>query len=175
MNIITTPMCYQILDIAGIKNYSIVKPSKLCDADIAITLQETKTKIPTIKLKLNTYTQILESIDKLVKYFDTNKNLVIINQIINENNKLHTNNTNRKNIKVKVYTNFLKDIAEDLGYTIVDKGYDYVIYPDYLKEEINKYNTLVEIPSHKNTSKKPLERIKARYEIMEDKIPCMKQ
>lgn len=62
MNIITTPMCEDILKIAGVDDYTVVKPSYIENADVAVVLSETKTDIPKIPVKLNTYQQIYDSI-----------------------------------------------------------------------------------------------------------------
>ena len=53
----------------------------------------------------------------------------------------------------------------------MDENYDYVIYPDYLKEKVLNENVkLIEIPSHNFVSKNPFERIEKRYEILEKLI-----
>ena len=54
MNIITTPMCEDILKIAGVDDYTVVKPSYIENADVAVVLSETKTDIPKIPVKLKT-------------------------------------------------------------------------------------------------------------------------
>ncbi len=174
MKIITTPMCKEILDIAGIKEYKVVRPDNIKNADIAILLSETKSDIPTVKLKLNTFNQIYNSIIELQNRFNTsnlNKNSInILKNLINDNkNKINT----RSNIKVKVYTEFLKDIINDMGFTIDDNEYEYIVIPDYMKNDFNKYNNIIYIPSHKNVSKNAIQRAKDRYEILEEKI-CMK-
>lgn len=172
MKIITTPMCKEILDIAGIKEYKIVKPTDIKNADIAIILSETKSDIPSIRLKLNTYNQIYNSIIKLHNKFNTKINEEAINKIktlIDDNkNKIDS----RKDIKVKVYTKFLNDIVEDMGFTIVNKNYKYIVIPDYMKDDI-KNNNKISIPSHKNVSKHAIQRAQNRYEILEEKL-CMK-
>ena len=55
-----------------------------------------------------------------------------------------------------------------MGFLIVDKNYDYVVYPDYL--EINNSKPLIKIPSHNFVSKNPFERLEMRYEILEKLI-----
>ena len=95
---------------------------------------------------------------------------------------LDSSNKNRK-IKVRVYSNFLKDIVEDLGFTVVHENddqntYDFLVYPDYMKDEIIneiKFNGFraVEIPSHKNAPLNPIEKAELRYNILEKNL-CMK-
>lgn len=48
MRIVTTPMCEDILKIAGLTDYEVVAVSQLVNADIAIVLSETKTQLDTI-------------------------------------------------------------------------------------------------------------------------------
>ena len=70
-----------------------------------------------------------------------------------------------------VPSKFLTDIVDNMGFEIHDENYDYVIYPDYLKENVqNEDVVLVEIPSHTFVSKNPFERIQARYAILEKLI-----
>ena len=62
-------------------------------------------------------------------------------------------------------------VIDNIGFEINDENYDYVIYPDYLKDNIqNEGVILVEIPSHNFVSKNPFERIQARYAILEKLI-----
>ena len=80
---------------------------------------------------------------------------------------------NHKNtdIKVKIYSNFLKDIILNIGFEISDDDFDYVIYPDYLIDNVVEENkTLIEIPSHNFVSKNPFERIEMRYAVLEKLI-----
>ena len=173
MKIITTPMCEDVLRISGLKDYEVVNPNEIKDADIAILLSETKSEIPKLSIKLNTFTQVYESILKLQKEFDTTideEELQIIKNLIDKNNE---KKDNRKDTKVKVYSNFLKDIILDMGFTI-DEEYDYVIGPDYMDiDEQNDKNCII-IPSHKNVSKNIVERVKERYDLLERKL-CTKQ
>ncbi len=173
MKIITTPMCEDVLRISGLKDYEVVNPNEIKDADIAILLSETKSEIPKLSIKLNTFTQVYESILKLQKEFDTTideEELQIIKNLIDKNNE---KKDNRKDTKVKVYSNFLKDIILDMGFTI-DEKYDYVIGPDYMDiDEQNDKNCII-IPSHKNVSKNIVERVKERYDLLERKL-CTKQ
>ena len=91
MNIITTPMCEDILKIAGVDDYTVVKPSYIENADVAVVLSETKTDIPKIPVKLNTYQQIYDSIFIIKNKFNTNideeKKIKLIKYLINDNNK----------------------------------------------------------------------------------------
>ena len=166
MNIITTPMCEDILKIAGVDDYTVVKPSYIENADVAVVLSETKTDIPKIPVKLNTYQQIYDSIFIIKNKFNTNideEKIKLIKYLINDNNK---KKDNRKNIKVKVYGNFLKDTITDMGYNISDS--------DYMNIEFKNKKNVIIIPSHKNVPKNIIQRIKERYELLESKL-CMKQ
>lgn len=172
MKIITTPMCEDILIIAGINNYEVVGADSIKDADIAIVLSETESNIPSIKIKLNTYEQVYESIIKIQKKFSSNINLdelEKIEKLIVENNR---KKDNRKNTKIKVYSNFLKDTIINMGYTVSDSEYDFVVKPDYLNIQTDKKN-IINVPSHKNVSKKIIQRLNERYSLLENEI-CMK-
>jgi hypothetical protein len=84
----------------------------------------------------------------------------------------------RKKIKVKVYSNFLKEIVTDMGFTLVEDQYDFVVYPDYIRRKISAEiealgDRAVEIPSHKNAPIDPLERAHMRYKILEERL-CMR-
>ena len=172
MKIITTPMCEDVLRISGLTEYQVVNPDEIKDADIAILLSETRSEIPKLSIKLNTFSQVYESVLKIQNRFNTEINqeeMEIIKNLIDENN---VKKDNRKDIKVKVYSNFLKDIILDMGFTI-DDDYDYMVVPDYLDIEENNEDCIV-IPSHKNVSKSIAERVKNRYDLLERKL-CMKQ
>ncbi len=72
---------------------------------------------------------------------------------------------------LKFILTFLKDTAESMGFTIDDENYDYVVYPDYLADEVqNETQTLIEISSHNFVSKNPFVRLEKRYEILEKLI-----
>lgn len=174
MKIVTTPMCQEILNLAGITDFLLVKNGDYNGAEVAVVLSETKipenTSTKFIKLKLNTYSQIEESI-KLVSDMLGSKPL---------QKNLYKKLPNAQNeIKVKVYSNFLMELAEDVGFTIVtDDSYDFLIYPDYLKDELKEEvygadDRAVEIPSHGNAPQNPVERVKMRYEILRNRL-CMK-
>lgn len=174
MNIITTPMCEDILIIAGLTDYNVVKPDNICNADVAILLSETKSTIPKISIKLNTYSQIYDSIMLLKEEFNTTpkkNDITALKKLINDNNKKRSN---RKNIKVKVYSDFLKDTVLDMGYVICDDDYDYMVMPDYMDIEFKDNKNTIIVPSHKKVSKNVIQRIQNRYELLEKRL-CMKQ
>jgi len=173
MRIVTTPMCEDILKIAGLTDYEVVAVSQLVNADIAIVLSETKTQLDTIRIKLNTYQQIIESATRVSDEFNTQVDEDVISKIqvlIDENNN---KKDKRKQTKIKVYSNFLSETVKDMGYTICDDDYDYVVIPDFMKEDIDDENTII-IPSHSNVTKSIIERLKERYELLEIWL-CMKQ
>lgn len=173
MKIITTPMCEDVLRISGIEDYEVVSPDNIKNADIAVLLSETKSDVPKLPIKLNTYSQIYESVLMLRDHFNTTVDEDELNNVlalIEENNE---KKDNRKNTKVKVYSNFLKDIILDMGFTIAD-DYDYIIMPDYWDDiEIGERKDCVIVPSHKNVSSNIVERVKSRYDLLERKL-CMK-
>ena len=84
--------------------------------------------------------------------------------------KKYLNSDFKKDVNVKVYSEFLKDIALDVGFNIDSESFDYVIYPDYLKDNVMETENLVEIPSHNSISKNPFEKIEVRYAILENLI-----
>ena len=92
-----------------------------------------------------------------------------------------------KDKKVKVYSEFLKDIVSDIGATVIDfkynkdendadnleLDYDYLVYPDYLEEEVLKRENLgsvefksIKILSHNNISKDPILKAESRYNAL---------
>ena len=167
MKIVTTPMCEEIVKLAGIKDYKVNKHPTKEDGDLAILLSESKVEMDSIPIKLNSSVQIFESIKKI----DFNNNLddkEIISFFDNYPLAKKYLTPTKNNIPIKVYSNFLKDTTESMGFLIVDKNYDYVVYPDYL--EINNSKPLIKIPSHNFVSKNPFERLEARYEILEKLI-----
>lgn len=170
MKIVTTPMCEEIVKLAGIKNYNVNKHPSKKDGDLAVLLSESKVEMDSIPIKLNSSIQIFESIKKL--NFNNNLSDEDIISFFDGYplSKKYLNNINNS-VRVKVYSNFLKDTVESMGFVIVDKNYDYVIYPDYLEKNVQKeLKTLVKIPSHSAISKNPFERIEKRYEILEKLI-----
>ena len=166
LKVVTTPMCEEIVKLAGIPNYMVSKTPDSVGADIAVVLSETKLSTKSIKIKLNTFSQIKESIEMLSEKFKTSPLDYEIKEIVGSEK-------NRK-IKVKVYSNFLEEIVKDMGFSVVDKDYNFVVYPDYMKENAaNETVETIEIPSHKNVPLSAIERAEMRYNILEKKL-CMK-
>jgi len=174
MKIITTPMCEDVLRISGLKEYEVVKPTEIKDADVAILLSETKSEIPKISIKLNTFRQVYDSIILIEKQFNTTADeneVQSIKHLIDENNQ---KKDNRKDTKVKVYSNFLKDTVIDMGFTVDYEDYDYIIMPDYMDVDTGNQENVIIVPSHKNVSNDIIGRVKDRYDLLERKL-CMKQ
>jgi segregation and condensation protein B len=170
MKIVTTPMCKDVLNLSGIKEFDISIDPDSTDADIAIVLSETDTKMKSVKIKLNTFKQIKKSIELLREMFGKGEEIDL-----DISNYIEFDGSVNRNIKVKVYSNFLRDIVDDLGFTIVYENPDYLVYPDYIKdilsdEIITMDNRVVEIPSHKNAPKDPIKRAVMRYKILEKKL-----
>jgi len=172
MKIVTTPMCEEIAKLAGIDEYVVNKFPTKDDGDLAILLSESKVEMKSIPIKINTSTQIFESIkqvssltgnelddDEILSFF---KDYKLCKKYLNSNFKRET--------KVKVYSEFLKDIVLDVGFKIDSTDYEYVIYPDYLKDNVDETENLVEIPSHNSISKNPFVKAEARYGILENLI-----
>ncbi len=173
MKIVTTPMCKDVLVLAGIKEFDINSDPDSTHADIAVVLSETDTTMKSVKIKLNTFTQIKKSIEMLREIFDVDAELDIYGS-----DHIKFDRSENGNIKVKVYSNFLRDIVDDLGFTIVSEDPDYLVYPDYIRsvlsdEIITMGDRVVEIPSHKNAPKHPIQRAEMRYKLLEKKL-CMK-
>ena len=172
MKIVTTPMCEEIVKLAGVTDYNVNKfPSKE-DGDFAILLSESKLKMDGLAIKINTPKQVFESIKKVSK-INGNELSDIDVQGFFEDYKLakkYLNSDFKRDVNVKVYSEFLKDIVLDLGFNIVADDFDYVIYPDYLKDKVIESENLVEIPSHNSISKNPFEKIETRYSILENLI-----
>ncbi len=158
-----------------------------------------------LAIKINTFSQIKESI-KIVSDILFEKNLIeraigdeeieaifqnyenidedIKYALLSEEefNKIRDSN---KDKKVKVYSEFLKDLVSDIGATVIDfkydkgdytkleKDFDYLVYPDYLEEEVSKREDLgsdefkaIKILSHNNISKDPILKAESRYSIL---------
>jgi hypothetical protein len=190
MKIVTTPMCQEVLRLADVQDFAVMKYIDSADADIAVVLSETNTSKKSIKLKLNTFSQIDDSIRLISETFGTKplvstvKDHDILDSVVEDVNS---------KVKVKVYSKFLGDIVEDLGFTVVRgyedvKGtgkedieketYNFLVYPDYMENKIEDEIKLmgeraVKIPSHGNTSPNPIERAKLRYSILEKRL-CTK-
>lgn len=172
MKIITTPMCEEIVKLAGIKDYKVNKFPDEEDGDLAILLSESKTNMDSLPIKINTSSQIFESIKEVSKFSD---NELDDEEIIcffkdYELCKKYLNCNIEHDIRVKVYSEFLKDLIEDVGFKIVSDNFDYVIYPDYLKDQVVEKKNLVEMPSHNSISKNPFEKAELRYGILENLI-----
>ncbi|MBQ2637483.1 MAG: hypothetical protein IJG09_12475 [Methanobrevibacter sp.] len=169
MKIVTTPMCEEIVKLAGIKEYSVNKHPDEEEGDLAILLSESKVKMDSLAIKLNTPSQIFESIKEVSKLSQKKLSDEEIQSFFDDYElcKIYLNADFKRNINVKVYSEFLKDMVLDMGFNIVSKDFDYVIYPDYLKDKVQESENLVEIPSHGDISKNPFERIEVRYAILE--------
>jgi segregation and condensation protein B len=174
MRIAATPMCKQVLNLAGVLEFDIIKDDKDTKADIIFTLSETK--IPSasstkyVKLKLNTYKQIEASVKLVSEILNTKP----INQNLNLSPKYH-HKEDYRNLRLKVHTNFIREIIEDLEFQIVEEDYDYMVYPDYLRTELEEEikelgKRAIELPSHKNAPKNPIKRVELRYKILENSI-----
>lgn len=175
MKIVATPMCEEILKLAGVKKYQVSLDPDSTNSDIAVVLSETNTDMKSIKLKLNTFKQIQESV-VLIRTIMGDENLDDVSDMHMENYA----KTENRNIKVKVYSNFLKDVVEDMGYTVVkeNENHDYLVYPDYIMDEIQEEletmgENCVEVASHKNCPLNPVKRAELRYKLLEKKL-CMK-
>ena len=65
MKIVTTPMCEEIVRLAGITDYVVNKFPDEEDGDLAILLSESKVEMESLPIKLNTPSQVFESIKKV--------------------------------------------------------------------------------------------------------------
>ena len=216
MIVVTTPMCKQIVEWAGLDDFKVNKHPDNEDGDFAILLSESKVKMDSLAIKINTFGQIKESIkivsdilfekDLIEKAIDDEAIQSIFKSYENtdglkyalldeaELNKIRENN---KGKKVKVYSEFLKDIVRDIGATVIDfeydkdekfekneehenhleLDYDYLVYPDYLEEEVLKREDLdaedekfIKILSHNNISKDPILKAASRYDTLIEKL-----
>lgn len=177
MKIAATPMSKHILILAGVPEFQIIKEGKDVKADIVFTLSETKVSSDSsteyVKLKLNTYKQIEESVKLVSEILDT--------RTLEDNLNLsstHHLKEEYKNLRLKVYTNFIREIVEDMGFQLIEDDFDYLVYPDYLKTELRDEikeagERAIELPSHKNAPKNPIERAELRYKILRDRISTM--
>ena len=204
MIVVTTPMCKQIVEWAGLKEFKVNKFPDEEEGDFAILLSESKVKMDSLAIKINTFRQIKESIKTVSKAF-FEKNLIekaiadegidsIFNDYKNDVEYAHLDENEFNEIrksnndkKVKVYSEFLKDIILDIGADVIDFTYDkngndedkandlgmdfdYLVYPDYLEEEVLKRENLksnefkvIKILSHNNISKDPILKAESRY------------
>ena len=172
MKIVTTPMCEEIVKLAGVTDYVVNKFPKKDEGDLAILLSESKVEMECLQIKINTPKQVFESIKMVSKIHGNELSDMDIQRFFEDYElaKKYLNANFKRDIKVKVYSEFLKDIVLDLGFSIVSDDFDHVIYPDYLKDNVIESENLVEIPSHNNISKNPFEKIEARYAILDNLI-----
>ena len=172
MKVVTTPMCEEIVRLAGIEDYAVNKFPDEEEGDLAILLSESKVQMNSLPIKINTSTQIFESIKKVSKIAG---NELDDEEIIGffsdyELCRKYLNSDFKRDVNVKVYSEFLKDIVSDVGFNIVSDNFDFVIYPDYSKDKVIESENLVEIPSHNGISKNPFEKAELRYSILENLI-----
>lgn len=172
MKIITTPMCEEIVRLAGVSDYIVNKNPDEEDGDLAILLSESKVKMNSLAIKINTPSQVFESIKKVSEIAENDLSDEDVVAFFDdfEMCKKYLISDFKRDINVKVYSKFLKDIVLDMGFNIVGQNFDYVIYPDYLKDEVIETDNLVEIPSHNSISKNPFEKIEMRYSLLESLI-----
>ncbi len=173
MRIVTTPMCEEVVKLAGIKEYKVNKNPDLEEGDLAILLSESKVKMDSIAIKLNTPKQLANSIREVSKLTDHELSDSEILEFFKDYDYClkYLENHDNSHVKVKVISMFLGDIVDNFGFEKTDENYDYVIYPDYLKEKVlDETVELIEIPSHNFVAKNPFERIEKRYEILEKLI-----
>ena len=71
LKVVTTPMCEEILKIAGVSEYIVTKDPDSVNADIAVILSESELSTESIKIKLNTFSQINQSIELISTTFGT--------------------------------------------------------------------------------------------------------
>ena len=172
MKIITTPMCEEIVRLAGITDYIINKFPDEEDGDLAIVLSESKVEMDSLAIKINTPSQIFQSIKEVSKLIGSELSDDEIIEFFSDYElcRKYLNSHPTHDIDVKVYSEFLKDIVNDIGFNIVSDNFKHVIYPDYLKDKVTEVDNLVEIPSHNDISKNPFEKAELRYAILENLI-----
>lgn len=172
MKIVTTPMCEEIVRLAGVTDYTVNKFPDKEDGDLAILLSESKVEMDAFPIKINTPAQVFESIREVSKIAGNELEDEDILEFFDGYDlaKKYLISDFKRDVNVKVYSEFLKDIVEDFGFNIVSDDFDYVIYPDYLKNKVTETENLVEIPSHNSVSKNPFEKIELRYAILENLI-----
>lgn len=172
MKIVTTPMCEEIVRLAGVSDYVVNKFPHRDDGDLAILLSESKVEMDAFPIKINTPSQVFESIREVSRIIGNELSHEDISAFFEDYDlaKKYLNSDFKRDVNVKVYSEFLKDIAEDVGFNIVSDDFDYVIYPDYLENKVAETENLVEIPSHNSISKNPFEKIELRYALLENLI-----
>ena len=123
-------MCEEIVRLAGISDYTVNKFPDDEEGDLAILLSESKTKMNSLAIKINTSSQIFESIKEVSKIsgneLSDEEVLTFFNDY--ELSKKYLVSDFKRDINVKVYSEFLKDIVRDVGFNIVCENFDYVIY-----------------------------------------------
>ena len=62
LKVVTTPMCEEIVKLAGISNYTVSKAPDSVGADMAVVLSETKLSTKSIKIKLNTFSHMKDDV-----------------------------------------------------------------------------------------------------------------
>ena len=160
------------MKLAGIKDYAVNKFPQKSDGDLAILLSESKVEMDAIQIKINTSRQIFESIKKVSGLTDEelSDEEILVYFKDYELCKKYLNHDFERDVNVKVYSEFLKDIVSDVGFNIVSDNFDYVIYPDYLIDKVEETENTVEIPSHNSISKNPFDKAELRYSILENLI-----
>ena len=165
-------MCEEIVRLAGITDYTVNKFPDEEDGDLAIVLSESKVEMDSLAIKINTPSQIFESIKEVSKLTGSELSDEEIIEFFRDYElcRKYLNSHPAHDIDVKVYSEFLKDIVNDIGFNIVSDNFKHVIYPDYLKYKVTEEDNLVEIPSHNDISKNPFKKAEMRYVILENLI-----
>ena len=132
MRIVTTPMCEEVVKLAGIEEYKVNKNPDLEEGDLAILLSESKVEMDSVAIKLNTPKQLFDSIKEISKL---SGNELTDSEVLSffKDYKLclkYLDNHDNAHVKVKIYSKFLKDIILNMGFEISDDNFDYVVYPD---------------------------------------------
>ena len=130
MKIITTPMCEEIVRLAGITDYTVNKFPDEEDGDLAIVLSESKVEMDSLAIKINTPSQIFESIKEVSKLTGSELSDDEIIEFFSDYElcRKYLNSHPTHDIDVKVYSEFLKDIVNDIGFNIVSDNFKHVIY-----------------------------------------------
>ncbi len=165
-------MCEEIVKLAGVKNYAVNKFPQKQDGDLAIILSESKMDMKAVAIKINTSTQIFQSIMLVSKIAGSELADEEIFEYFGDYPLCtkYLNSAYSHDVRVRVYSEFLKDIVSDVGFVIDSDDFDYVIYPDYLKRKVIESENLVEVPSHNAVSKNPFVKAELRYSILENLI-----
>ena len=211
MIVVTTPMCRKIVEWAGLNEFKVNKFPDEEEGDLAILLSESKVNMNSLAIKINTFSQIKKSIkmvsncffendlidsaigdDEIEAIFNNYKETDDIKYAILDAEELDKIRQSLEGKKVKVYSQFLKDIVLDIGASVIDFTYDkndfkmddndfnnletdfdYLVYPDYLEEEVSKRENLesgdfkiIKILSHNNISKDPILKAESRYSLL---------